>query len=443
MITNIIQYKKYLLPLITLLVLLQVLMIQFTSISNTGGWMMLIVNYLLILWYQPVSSSRYLLYTALLLLTVHNVIAIFFAFSPDISAIWMDALFFHDNAQYIASHGSFSFAFGYRLYAELLVVFYRVLGASRLLGAEISILLFLMAMGVFLHYLKQRHLLRFAPFLLLIFGGLPAIIIYTSVTLRESLELLGFMIFSLLAISLLKRPRPLLLLLTFIVGLVVGMLHKGLILYFFVIFLLVTFGAVYLSFQHRGNLIVSVVGILLLLLYAAAAILPVQLNLEDIGLLRGILNGNLWEAIVGGRALVDQAAPASGFGIVLDTHSLSSLVSSYLRIYTSYMLGPFPWQGSGFKYAVGLFDALLRWLLLLGLLHRLISLRFRVGFDDWILLLLFLSMTALWALGTTNYGQAMRHQVLTNWILLLLGCRSWVALYARMRPSPGSQMAIP
>jgi len=43
---------------------------------------------------------------------------------------------------------------------------------------------------------------------------------------------------------------------------------------------------------------------------------------------------------------------------------------------------------------------------------------------DYLLLVLYLLMTMVWSLGTTNYGQAIRHHILSNWLLIVLaaGC---------------------
>ena len=38
--------------------------------------------------------------------------------------------------------------------------------------------------------------------------------------------------------------------------------------------------------------------------------------------------------------------------------------------------------------------------------------------------LLYLGLTALWAVGTTNYGQGIRHHVLTNWMLVMVAVAS-------------------
>jgi hypothetical protein len=38
-----------------------------------------------------------------------------------------------------------------------------------------------------------------------------------------------------------------------------------------------------------------------------------------------------------------------------------------------------------------------------------------------LLLVIYFSMTFLWAIGTVNYGTSIRHHVLTNWIIIILG----------------------
>ena len=38
-----------------------------------------------------------------------------------------------------------------------------------------------------------------------------------------------------------------------------------------------------------------------------------------------------------------------------------------------------------------------------------------------LMLILYFSMTFMWALGTTNYGTAMRHHMLSWWIIVIVG----------------------
>jgi len=44
----------------------------------------------------------------------------------------------------------------------------------------------------------------------------------------------------------------------------------------------------------------------------------------------------------------------------------------------------------------------------------------RLDERHYLVLVLYLLMTFIWSLGTTNYGQAIRHHVLSNWLLIVL-----------------------
>jgi len=39
------------------------------------------------------------------------------------------------------------------------------------------------------------------------------------------------------------------------------------------------------------------------------------------------------------------------------------------------------------------------------------------------------SLTFLWAMETINYGQAIRHHVITNWIIIILGFYGFMNFY--------------
>jgi len=410
------------------------------KVQDLGGWILLVSSYLLVAYYRPFSREKWLLPVLLSILTLHHIIALVYAYQPQASAIWIDAVTFHNDATRIAAAGSHSFMIGYRFYEQYLAIWYRLFGfyildgGSLLLGSELSIITFLLSMMLFVNYLEKRNLNDYSFLLVLLLGGMPATVIYTSITLRESLELATLMLFAWSTIALLKKPDTVLVTSTFAMGIILGAMHKGLIIYFFFLLAIIVLYLLYYSLFVHCNSVLGLVAVGVLLLYIGITVTAYKMRLgDDLGLVRGLLTGTLWKAILGGRGLVENASPRSGFGVILDPTTLSSLVKSYGKIYLSYLLGPFPWQVHSLKDAVGVLDALIRWLLLFGLVHRLISRRFRIGLDDGVLLFLFVSMTALWALGTTNYGQALRHQVLTNWMLLLLGSPSLLLFVHRYR----------
>jgi hypothetical protein len=111
----------------------------------------------------------------------------------------------------------------------------------------------------------------------------------------------------------------------------------------------------------------------------------------------------------------------ASYGISLDLSSPFMTIYSILLMYTHYLFAPFPWQISkvldvyafieSFSRLVLIYFALKNWRNAYGAQRRLLGL----------MLILFFSVTFLWAVGTTNYGQAIRHHMMSWWIILILG----------------------
>ncbi|MBT5558883.1 MAG: hypothetical protein HOJ88_03245, partial [Proteobacteria bacterium] len=82
--------------------------------------------------------------------------------------------------------------------------------------------------------------------------------------------------------------------------------------------------------------------------------------------------------------------------------------------YAFYLLGPFHGDLGSVSTWVLLVQALVRWL---GIpLLIVLCLRDR----KYILLaLVYFSLSFTWSIGTTNHGQAFRHHMMTDWILVL------------------------
>ena len=98
-----------------------------------------------------------------------------------------------------------------------------------------------------------------------------------------------------------------------------------------------------------------------------------------------------------------------------------AMVYSGLKIYVYYMFVPFPWQVGSLTGLYAGTESIMRMILIYfsvkqwcnacGLQRRLLGLMF----------ILYFSMTFMWAVGTTNYGTAMRHHMLSWWIIVIIG----------------------
>jgi hypothetical protein len=52
------------------------------------------------------------------------------------------------------------------------------------------------------------------------------------------------------------------------------------------------------------------------------------------------------------------------------------------------------------------------------------------------MLVLYFSMTLMWAVGTTNYGTAIRHHMLSWWIIVIVGIPPLIGKLSRFRFRP-------
>ena len=105
-----------------------------------------------------------------------------------------DARGFHTFARELIRNEewNFDFAVGHNFYIDMLATVYRWFGSSHLLGEQLSILAFALSCIVFLKILRQLEVGRYRLFALIAFGAYPTMIVYGSITVRESYEVFFF-----------------------------------------------------------------------------------------------------------------------------------------------------------------------------------------------------------------------------------------------------------
>jgi hypothetical protein len=157
-------------------------------------------------------------------------------------------------------------------------------------------------------------------------------------------------------------------------------------------------------------------------------------EIEGFGALASIFSGRGLKYAVDYRTrLMFEMAPDSraNYGIMLDTSSLGSLIKTTSLAYIYYLFAPFPWQVTNWFDVYALADSFFRFILILiGIFfwYRADGMKRRI----WgLLLVIYFSMTFLWAMGTVNYGTSIRHHLLTNWIIVLLGGSGLIEIIVR------------
>lgn len=385
----------------------------------------IVITWLLFLtiWLVPVCASEFRNSAQLMLaywfvIVLHQAVAFTNAFLFTTISAANDARTFHNFGMMIAQSGNFVFSIGDVFYKNMLGVVYWIFGPSLMLAQQLSILAFSISCVVLVKILCQLELSRYRVPILLVFGALPTMVFLGSLTLRESYQIVFFMLAVYFGLKMhITRDINRYLLFMIMSAVAMGVFHQALSIYAF--FLVVLF----LLWTHRP---VSRLGSvkklrLMAVLAIPALILGVTTYAATDSALSFFASGNM--------ELLDHAAKyrdgsllaRATYGITFDLSSPLMAIYTGLMLYTHYLFAPFPWKVNNVLDVYASIESLSRLVLICfalknwrnayGTQRRLLGL----------MLILFFSMTFLWAIGTTNYGTAIRHNMLSWWVLVITG----------------------
>jgi len=318
---------------------------------------------------------------------------------------------------------------GAEFYQQLLGIFYRIFSPSHLFGEELSVIAFLFSCLVLIKLIHLINLKKYQVGLLLMFGLLPTNLVLCSVTLRESYQILFFMLSVYWSLRFYFIPTKGAMVFCIFSALIMGFFHRALILY--VLFLL---PVLFLWFPKKvssspdsrwrfsrkrfmiiGAVLILIIGIL---------IIGVLLEIQGLDALTSVFSGKGLKYVADYRTrLMFEKSPdaRANYGILLDTSSVGPLIKTTSLIYIYYLFAPFPWQITNWFDVYAFVESLLRFILIL---LSIISWYRSEGLQRsiWgLLLIIYFSMTLLWSTGTVNYGTSIRHHLLTNWVIVILG----------------------
>jgi hypothetical protein len=331
-----------------------------------------------------------------------------------------DAKDFQTRIEMFSKAGEWKIAIGAELYVQVLGIIYRWFGSSSLLGGQLSILAFAISCIFLMKIIRLCGIERYKLYSLLAFGSLPTMVFLGSITLRESFQVLFFMVAVYFGMKMHFKDG----LNSYLIALVasvfaMGSLHRGLVGYAMFIIPLFFVWNLYPS-RHPGHVKVlrlaafiavpvTVVG---LLVFSKRLGFPDYSELISHKFLEKLSNIRMGPINTPGRAT---------YGVALDLSSTIMTFYTGLKIYVSYLFAPFPWQIHNFQDAYAALESAIRmmliyfsvkhWMNAVGAQKRLLGL----------MLILYFSISALFAIGTTNYGTAMRHHMLGWWIIAIVG----------------------
>jgi len=327
-------------------------------------------------------------------------------------------------------------------YENYLGIVYWLFGPSKMLGQELSVLAFAVSCIILIKIVNLLELSRYRVSILIAYGALPSMVLFGSVTLREPYQLLFFMLTVYWGIKMqMKGDVNKYLLFMIMSAFAMGLFHDALLVYaVLLIFLLMTWTLCPVTrFWKITKLRLLAVFFPLVLIGAYI------LNGQSIGLGYGHrigLGGQWLDALFNLDFL--QMAEEFRFNSVrkmgrttyivgLDLSSLSTTIYSSCKLYLYYLAAPFPWQIKNVLDVGGMIESFLRMILIYfsvkhwrnayGAQRRILGL----------MLILFFSMSFMWAVGTTNYGTAARHHMLSWWILVIAGLPLVMEALSRVR----------
>lgn len=386
--------------------------------QDVGGWTLLVVIVLLPLVSPAFQRDRRLalvLWTGVL---CHHAVALQLSYLAGLSS---DASDMHRLAVASAASWKFSFVLGDPLYVQWLATAYSILGASSFLGQQLSIAAYAFSCLAFVKVLDDMEVRKDRWVLLALFALPLSMLRYTSTTIREAYQILFFVLAVRWAIRFKLRHELPAFVLMAMSAFLMGAFHHGLLVY------AVAFvGLVYLwpmpsaggasqERVQRGLITAATVAVVLVAGYGAVS------RVGGGAALSAVLSSRALEYAARFRAAALAIDARTTYQVALDASSPGALLLSIVPVFFYYMFAPFPWQVRTPDDLYGLMEAVLRALLLGASIHTWWNARGMRRSLTGMLLGAYFGLALLWALGTVNYGTAIRHHLTTTWILIATG----------------------
>ncbi|CAM2867329.1 Uncharacterised protein [Legionella steigerwaltii] len=404
----------------------------------------------------------------LFILFIHQIIALYYFIKYPGYVEDIDFTTFQLTAKSIADGNYFSFGTDAAFFSNLLALFYKI-NNSQLFGQEISLLMFMTSCFILMRIVRYYQLDTYTIPILLLYALSPASLLWTNIILREPFELT----FLLLAIECLLcfksggfkiSTRLLYLGGSFLLILYMCLLHKGL---FFCLPVFFFIALVLPAKDKNGQQIVAkliqpkklkqyisliYLPFVLLLIIVFTGINKGQLEQKNINSSNIIYNNNYMTVEVA----KDLSQTISSLGIYKtvakfrygDVEVLSpEYMASLFNATTNYDKGNFvPKNLFQFSYMAlreylnyaflpavlvtgkwTLLNLILSFIYVARLLFFCSAIKLSMDFykksikSPLILISLYFIVSFIFSLGTIAYGTAMRHNLMTDWILILLG----------------------
>ena len=364
-------------------------------------------------------------------------------FSPILSSI-VDSQYYFNSALWFIESNQWNTAFdtGAVFYSALLAIIFKITTPDILLSNLSSTFFSILTCILFARFLKLLNIQKTNSLILLVlFSFFPATLIFGSITLREPLQLLTLMASLFYLIKIYRNNYMSLIehIVFFISIILLGLLHyalmyvSGLILCIYIYQNILTH-----TFYSKTSILLSA----FILFFITINIISYSRYIDNSNKTSGIRISasaieidrvRLAEFVIDNVNLVKLMEKINqyriraetdfigntNYYILFDTSTIFSSIKSFVQIYTTYIFKPYIYEIYNLSSFYAAAESFIRISLILLVLITLISKR-RLTNYTLTLILVFFTISIMWSLGTFNFGQAVRHHILTNWMLILL-----------------------
>jgi len=396
-------------------------------IQDWAGWVLMLFSFGIVLMWKHVRSDTKVVNAIWFCLLLRHAVTLYNTYVSTVVGAGMDAVTMHKiGVAMAASEWDYGLGSGLIVYAHSLGFLYRAFGASFFFGDELSVLAFTLSCVVLVKLVDLLDMRPFRVGIILIFGLLPSAVIFMSVTLRESWQALFFLLSVYWAIRLRKRPSVLIGSFLLMSAFCLSLLHNYLSRYVICFILISIYWGIlgrkkgvrwarHVRFLFAGLLVAC----LIILAQKMELLMTVEQILE---LSKGFRYG-----------AVTFANARTFYGEMLDTSSMFGFVTTIPIVFVQYMFTPFPWQVENVKDIYALLESMLRFVLLFFAVYSWRRSSGEVRSYYSFLFIVVLGLELMWALGTVNWGTAMRHHVPGYSVIVLLGAPGLILFMRKLQ----------
>ena len=410
--------------------------------NDWPGILIILLTFLLLFFFWKKNRNTKLTFILGIILLLHHIITIIDIYFFRFSAAEPDPTKFYWMALNWAKSGKWTFAIGAAFFEQLIGLIFRITSTSKFFASELSVLIFLLTCFALIELLYLINDSTFETPVLIIYGLLPSYLIFCSKLLREPYQILFLMLSVYWGLQFNLKSSKTSLLCCLLSAFLMGIFHRALMFYSLILLfsILILFPAIY-SFLNTGKYYLSkkqifyiaIITILILVILQAT----VNYDIPGSDILKYIFSGRAIEGAVRYRErLLFEIAPLAraNYGILLETSSALLFIKSIVLIYSYYLFAPFPWQVSNWLDIYACAEAILRFSLIIFSILLWYREKDAQKRSIWSLLLfIYFSMTFLWSTGTINYGQSIRHHLLSTWIIIIMGIHGFFDFLKRIK----------